>query len=149
MNKRLLGVLFLLPIILLFYPPITAWAQQEVMMVGQDSDGNSRIVKIDSTGRLQTRESGTHGACTNGAMTVGGSSEKIPATPRADRGFVTVQLNTSGQTLTCELDGAAVDDEAGLILSYRDIASFTLSGTVDLTCSCSTPGCNVRYMECP
>jgi len=117
-----------------------------ILLMGTDGT-NIRAVSVNSSGAVAT--GGAHGACTNGSVTVGTSPTNIPASPRANRSFITFHLETSGATIECEFDGSDVTTGSGLVLEHRTIFSISLAGTVNVSCQCSTTGCSVRYMECP
>lgn len=159
MKRRFLaGALVALPIVLLFYPPVTAWAQQETLITGQDSSGNTRAILTDTSGRIVTTansaaSSGTssaaHGACTSQALTIGTTATNIPSTPVTARSFISIELSQAGETLDCEFDGSAVVSGQGLILEHRTIYSLNLAGNVNVSCLCSAASCSVRVVECP
>lgn len=137
--------------------PLVAWAQQEFLMTGQDSSGNTRTVLVDSSGRVLTNSgssstsvSGTHGACTNTTMNVGTTGTACPASQRSDRSSITIQLVQSGETLTITTDGATTATATdGIQISSGGQYGDTLAGSVAPSCRCSAATCSVRVVECP
>lgn len=130
----------------------------EGLIQGQDSSGSTRYVLVDSTGRIVTTtdtsgssaSSGTtHGACTVTAMTIGATATNCPGSPLASRGTLTVQMRTSGQTLTVRTDGSAATTTTGVDLGNFDTFVDNLAGNVNASCICSAAGCDVRVIECP
>ena len=144
--------------IALFAWPLIAWAQQEVLLTGQDSSGNTRIVLVDSNGRILTNTStsstatvsGTHVGCTNTTMNVGTTGTACPASQRSDRASILIQLVQSGETLTVTTDGVtAATATVGSQLVSGDSYADTLAGTVVPSCRCTAATCSVRITECP
>lgn len=145
----------------LFAYPLIAWAQQEVMMVGQDSSGNSRMVLVDSSGRILTNAGssssgssgsavGTHGACTNTTMNVGTTGTACPPTQRLDRSSILIQLVQSGETLTVTTDNATLATATiGAQVSSGSSYSDQLGGAVTPHCRCTAATCSVRIVQCP
>lgn len=140
-------------------PPLVAYAQQEVMMTGQDSAGTTRVVRTDTSGNIITSGSsstpsgaaaGTHGACKNTTMNVGTTGTACPATPRTDRASVMIQLNQSGETLRVTTDGTTTATAAlGAKVTDGSTYSDSLAGTVSANCRCSAATCEVVIVECP
>ena len=91
--------------------PLIAWAQQEILMTGQDSSGNTRIVRVDASGNLSTE--GALGACSNTTMNVGTTGTACPPTQNSARASVLIQLVQSGETLTITTDGSTATATAG------------------------------------
>lgn len=150
----------LLGVGLLFYPPILAFAQQEVLFTGQDSSGNTRIVKVDSSGNLLTSAAAAssssaasptaHAACTNTTMNVGTTGTNCPSSARTDRSTISIQLIQSGETLTITSDGATVATATiGMQIGNTDVFNDTLVGTVNTNCRCTAATCSIRVVECP
>lgn len=127
--------------------PLVAWAQQEFLMTGQDSSGNTRIVRVDSNGNLSTGAS--HTACVNTTMNVGTTGTACPASPLSSRSSVLIQLVQTGETLTVTSDGTAASATAGVQISSGATYSDDLLGTVSTNCRCSAATCSVRIVECP
>ena len=136
-----------------------AWAQQEVQMYGVDPSSNVIRVRTDTNGYLITSTSastpsgaasGSHGACTNTTMNVGTTGTACPASPRADRVSVLIQLVQTGETLTVTSDGSTTATATvGVQVSHDSVYTDTLAGTVSANCRCSAATCSVRIAECP
>lgn len=150
----------LLGVGLLFYPPLLAWAQAEVLLTGQDSSGNTRIVKVDSSGNLLTATSAAssssstsptaHAACTNTTMNVGTTGTNCPSSARTDRSTISIQLIQSGETLRITSDGATVATATlGVQIGNTDVYNDNLVGTVNTSCRCTAGTCAVIVTECP
>lgn len=158
MKKKLVYGVSLLSALLL--GPIIAWAQQEVIVTGQDSDANTRILRTDSSGRvITTGDTGssstgdveaTHGACTDTTMNVGTTGTACPATARASRRTIAIQLVQAGETLTITTDGATTATAtAGFQIGNTDVFADNLAGSVAASCRCTAATCGVRIKECP
>lgn len=149
LNRRLIIAGLALAFALFAYP-LVAWAQQEVLLTGQDSSGNTRIVAVDSAGRVSTNNSASHGACVNTTMNVGTTGTACPVTALSARSTVLVQLVQAGETLTVTSDGAtAADSAVGMAITSGNTYSDNLVGTVGLSCRCTAATCSVRIVECP
>lgn len=127
--------------------PLIAWAQQEFLMTGQDSSGNTRVVRVDSNGNLATGAS--HSQCTNTTMNVGTTGTACPATQLSTRSNILIQLIQSGETLTITTDGTAASSTAGIQITSGATYSDDLLGTVTPNCRCSAATCSVRIVQCP
>lgn len=135
-----------------------AWAQQEVMMTGKDSSGNTRAVRTDANGNIITSSasstpsgaaSGTHGACTHTTMNVGTTGTACPPTPRTDRASILIQLVQAGETLTVTADGStAATSTVGVAVADGSAYTDNLAGTVSANCRCTAATCSVRVQEC-
>lgn len=130
-----------------------ALGQQEVLMTGQDSSGNTRVVRTDVNGNIIANGSAgstsTHGACTNTTMNVGTTGTACPATPRADRASLLIVLTQSGETLTVTSDGTAASATSGIPVADGSGYTDNLAGTVSTNCRCTAATCSVRIVECP
>ena len=150
MNFRRHPILLLIAVIAALATfPLIAWAQQEVLMVGQDSSGNSRIVRTDTSGNLLSNESGSHAACTNTTLNVGTSGTACPPTQRSDRSSILIQLVQSGETLRVTTDGTTAAAATGISVASGLAYTDPLVGTVSPSCRCSAATCQVNIVECP
>lgn len=128
--------------------PLAAWAQQEVLMTGQDSSGNTRVARVDSNGNLGTNV--VHGACTNTTMNVGTTGTPCPATQLSNRSSIVIQLVQSGETMNVTTDGmTTATATAGINVVSGGTYSDNLAGSVAPSCRCSAATCSVRIVECP
>lgn len=143
---------------LLMLWPLVAWAQQEILITGQDSSGNTRIVRVDESGNIITNGSastpsgaaaGTHGACTHTVVSVTGTATDVPAVPRTDRSTLTVCASTASEVISCEFDGSAAVLATGIELGDLDCIQLGLAGTVTSSCISDGTTVDVRVMECP
>lgn len=139
---------------------LAVYAQQTVFIAGRNPAGNLQVANIDTNGNLISAAnantpsgaaSGTHGACTETSMTIGGTAVPCPASPLAARSTISIQMRTSGQTLTVNPGGTATTGTggAGIDLQNFDVFKDYLAGTVNMSCICSSSGCDVRVLECP
>ena len=135
----------------------TMLSQQEVLLVGQDSSSNSRVVRVDSSGNLITNGStstpsgaaaGTHGACTNTTQTVTGTAANVPTAARADRVTLTICASTAGEVISCEFDGADAVLATGMELGDLDCIVINLAGTVNASCISDSSSVDIRILEC-
>lgn len=137
-----------------------ALAQQTVFIAGRNPSGGLQVANIDVNGNLISAAnantpsgaaSGTHGACTLTDMTIGATAVSCPPSPLAARSTISIQMRTSGQTLTVNPGGTATSGTggAGIDLQNFDVFKDPLAGTVNMSCICSASGCDVRVLECP
>lgn len=131
-----------------------AWAQQEILITGQDSSGNTRVVRTDSSGNILTSTpgstAGAHGACTNTTMNVGTSATLCPPAARADRSSILIQLTQSGETLRVVTDGTnTASATQGAAIADGSAYNDNLAGTVNTSCRCTAVTCAVNITECP
>ena len=133
-------------------------AQQEVLLTGQDSSGNTRIVRTDSSGNLIQNSSattpsgaaaGTHGACTNQSQTVTGTAANVPTAARADRVSLTICGSTAGEVVSCEFDGSDAVLATGQEIGNLDCIVINLAGTVNASCISDGTSTDLRVQECP
>ena len=145
--KILVVALLLSPIV----APLIALAAQEVMMVGAESDGTERRLLVDSSGRPITLTAGAaaHGACVNSVQTLTGTASNVPASPMSTRRSLTVCNSESGETISCEFDGAAAVLATGIEASFLDCLVVSLSGDVNASCLSDGTSSEIRVMECP
>ena len=129
--------------------PLLAWAQQEVLMTGQDSAGTTRTVSLDTSGQVHTKSVG-HLGCTNTTMNVGTTGTACPASPRTDRTSLLIQLIQTGETLTVTSDGTTTASATeGAQLASGETYADNLLGSVSTSCRCTAATCSVRIVECP
>lgn len=140
--------------------PLIAWAQQEAMITGQDPNGVTRMVLVDTSGRIYTNSNtstsssltvvGTHGACTNTTLNIGTTGADCPTTQRTSRSNILIQLVQSGETLTITTDGSTTATAtAGIQITSGASYSDNLAGSVAPSCRCTAATCSVRIVECP
>lgn len=136
------------------FRPLYAWAQEEVLMTGQDPTGRTLAVRVDSSGNLIANPStaataATHGVCVNTTMTIGTSSVACPTTPLATRSSILIQLNQSGQNLRVTSNGAAATSTFGIKVPDGSSYNDNLVGTVSTQCICDAASCELDIVECP
>lgn len=137
-----------LAIVLVIVIPLLVWAQQEVLMTGQDSSGNTRVARVDSSGNLGTNV--THGACRNTTMNVGTTGTPCPATQLSGRTSIVIQLVQSGETMNVTTDGVSTATATvGINVVSGGSYSDNLVSTVAPSCRCTASTCSVRIVECP
>lgn len=156
--KKIAALALVAPVLLLFYPPSVALAQQEVMITGSDGT-NTRPVLVDSAGRLITTgdttssstgsTTATHGACTNTQIDITGTAANVPTSARSDRRTIMICASTSGEVISCEFDGSAAVLATGFELGNLDCHVENLAGTVNASCISDGTTVDVRVMECP
>lgn len=140
--------------------PFLAWAQQQVEVTGQDSSGNVRILRTDTSGRIVTTGDtsasaatgdveAAHGACTSTALTLTGTAANVPTSARSDRRSLTICASTAGEVISCEFDGSAAVLATGVELGNLDCWRENLVGAVDASCISDGTSVDVRVMECP
>ena len=127
------------------------WAAQEVMMIGAESDGTERRLLVDSSGRPITLTAGAaaHGACVNSVQTLTGTASNVPASPMSGRRSILLCNSESGETISCEADGAAAALATGIELAFMDCLVISISGDVNVSCISDGTSVDLRVQECP
>ena len=145
--KILVVALLLSPVV----APILAWAAQEMMMIGVESDGTERRLLVDSSGRPITLTAGAaaHGACVNSVQTLTGTASNVPASPMSGRRSILLCNSESGETISCEADGAAAALATGIELAFMDCLVISISGDVNVSCISDGTSVDLRVQECP
>ncbi len=119
-----------------------------VVISGTVPGASSRVSGPDG-GAVQT-QTAAHVACTNTTMNVGTTGTACPASARADRSSIFIQLIQSGETLRITTDGTTTaTSTAGAQISSGEAYTDNLAGTVAASCRCTAATCAVMIVECP